>query len=69
MVLRITEKPQDMWDELVWVLIQELFRAVLRMTVDAGLSFWAARIVPSQAVVLWKYQLKLRVWESQSADG
>lgn len=58
-VLRITEKPQNMWDELVGVLVQELFRAVLRMTVDAGLSFWARRGVPPQAVVFWKHQLIL----------
>lgn len=43
------------------VLIQELFRAVLWVPVDAGLSFGACRVVPSQAVVFWEHQLVLRV--------
>lgn len=59
MVLRIAEEPQDMWDELMWVLVQELFRAVLRVTVDAGLSLRACGVVPSQAVVFWEDQLVL----------
>lgn len=50
-----------MWNELVGMLIQEVFRAVLRMAVDAGLSLGARRVVPSQAVVFWEYQLILRV--------
>lgn len=61
MVLRIAEKPYNMWNELVGMLIQEVFRAVLRMAVDAGLSLGARRVVPSQAVVFWEYQLILRV--------
>lgn len=48
-----------MWNELVWVLIQEVFRAVLRMAVDAGLSLRARRVVPSQAVMFWEDQLIL----------
>lgn len=58
-----------MWNELVGVLIQEVFRAVLRMAVDAGLSLRACRVMPSQAVVFWEYQLILRVWKPLSVNG
>lgn len=69
MILRVAEKPQDMWNELVGVFVQKLFRAVLGMTVDASLSFRACRVAPSQTIAVRKYQLVLGVWHFLSADS